>query len=309
MSMDDSNPPSPGVGPPDAEDDDVAKASQNASQRASPTPVEEALPRQELLKQSKYEDREFFLFYQKKWYKVPPEHVVFDMGRPFHVGSGEAAHKLHESKSHQAWLDAGVHTRHLIKLKAEAGGKVQVGFYVTFKVAEDESADIYIIRNLHKTISKKFFDSWVAPADKGGWSAEKQEGKFKELVLDEPSDEGQINPNFYRYEVVPEPTNVLYCRAKKEKAPRKECPVPDKGSKAHTNKRAKPSLPDPPEADEADDTSSAAQSTALLSVQQPITGMSSMGGSPGGTNFFMQTPGMVTISEAWLQQLLSNQRS
>ena len=118
---------------------------------------------------------------------MPPEHVVFDMGRPFPLESGEAAHKLHESKSHQAWLDAGVHTRHLIKLKAEAGGKAQVGFYITFKIAETESADIYIIRNLHKTISKKFYDSWVAPADKGGWSAEKLEGKFKELVNDEPS--------------------------------------------------------------------------------------------------------------------------
>jgi len=309
MSKHDSNPPSPGAAPPDAEDDEVAKASQNASQCASPTPVEDAPPRRDVTKQTKYEGREFVLFYQKKWYRVPPEHVVFDMGRPFPLESGEAAHKLHESKSHQAWLDAGVHTRHLIKLKAEAGGKAQVGFYITFKIAESESADIYIIRNLHKTISKKFYDSWVAPADKGGWSAEKLEGKFKELVNDEPSDEGQINPNFYRYEVIPEPTNVLYCRPKKEKAARKGWPEPVKGSKEHANKRAKASLPEPPEADEEDDQSSAAQSTALLPVQQPITGMSMMGGSPGGMSFFMQTPGMVTISENWLQQLLANQRS
>ena len=138
-------------------------------------------------------------------------------------GVGEAAHKLHESsRTRRGWTPR--HTRHLIKLKAEAAGKAQIGFYVTFKIGEDESADIYIIRNLHKPISKKYYDSWVAPADKGGWSAKKLEGMFKELVQDEPSDEAQIDPKFFRYESVPEPTNVLYCRAKKEKVPRRSGP-------------------------------------------------------------------------------------
>lgn len=242
-------------------------------------PAEEIAPS---AKSTKYENREFLLFYQKKYYKVPTEHVVFDMGKPFPVESGEAAHKLHECKSHPTWITAGVHTRHFVKLKFELRGKTQVGFYTTFKIADNESADIYIIRALHKTISKKFYDSWVAPEEKGGWSTEKLSGKFKELVQDEPSDDAQISPVAAGYELASEPANVLYARAKKVKA---EAAASDPPAKKAKNK------PAPPHAeDDDDDQSSAAQSsTAIVPAQsQPMMGM----GGAGSANFFMQTPGV-----------------
>ena len=296
MSDTRSNPPSPGAGPPDAEDDEVSKA----SQRASPLPHDEGVAPSKV---SKYENREFLLFYQKKFYKVPADHVVFDMGKPFGVETGEAAHKLHECKSHQTWLDAGVHTRHFVKLKFDLRGKTQTGFYITFKVNDEESDDVYIIRALHKTISKKFYDQWTGPEEKGGWSQEKIAGKFKELVLDEPSDEAQISPVAAGYDVVSEPGNVLYTRPKK---------VPPSGPPAKKAKGAGGKAQAPPQADDDDDDqSSAAQSTALVAVP-PAPAMGGMPMPPiagsGGPSFFMQTPGQVTISESWLQHLIANQR-
>lgn len=287
------------------------------SKHASPThddsPHE---PSNEPAKSIKYQNRKFLLFYQKKYYHVPPEHVVFDMGIPFPVPSGEAAHKLHECKSHQSWLEMGVHTRHFIKLKLQLRSTLLTGFYITFKIADTESSDIYIIRALHKTISKKFYDSWVAPhisKAEGGWSDEKREGKFKELILDEPSDDAQISPIAAGYDLATEPSCVFYARAKKPKA--------DDATKGSLKKtiakkaaaKGNKSVAPPEADDDDDDQSSACQSTALVPTQPAMSGMGMpgmgmAGGMAGGMNFFVQTPGMVTISESYLQQLIANQR-
>ena len=76
-----SHPPSPGAAPPEADDDEM------------PPQVDE---------ESEVEDaavsRPYLLFYQKKYYEVPAEAVVYDLRRSLVVPSGEDAAQLHESK-------------------------------------------------------------------------------------------------------------------------------------------------------------------------------------------------------------------
>jgi hypothetical protein len=292
-----SHPPSPGARaspPPDAEEEDSLNNLDAEGVAASPRASPKAVPE----KSTKYENRPFLLFFSKKYYRVPKEHVVFDMGRPFVAKSAEDAKKLHECKSHPFWLSTGVHSRHIVKLKLELDGKTLSGLYISYKIGDEESDDIYVIRALTKVIAKKFYDMWTGPEEKGGWTEEKRSAnKWTELIADEPRDEAQISPERARYEVVPDPVNVLFARVKKLK-------ISDAAPKA-ASKKSKVA----PQADEEDDDaqSSAAQSSALVPFQPPAAAaMAGSGG--GGMTFFMHTPGQVTISEAYLQHLIANQR-
>ena len=220
------------------------------------------------------------LFYQKKFYRVPDDAVVIDNGRPLVVESGATAGKLHECKSHQAWLDAGVHTRHIIKLKlTDPRGVLRNGFYVTFKIAGQDSDDVRIIRALHKTIAKRFFESWVL-----NWPEEKRL-KYAELIKDEPSDDSQISPVACHWAVVRAPPNVLYIRPKNK--PKEEPPL----QRTIFKKKASTKKPtdDPPDAEDDDVQSSAAQSTALM-VPAPQAQLAATAAA-AGPSFFLQTPG------------------
>lgn len=293
-----SNAPSPSAAP-DAEEELRNSASPDASEeretstsaRASPQPLdaEESRPKSSMDKPK----RKFLLFFQKKYYEVDPSHVVFDMNKPFRVDSGEAAYKLHQCHSHATWFSSGVHSRHIIKLKFELDNKTVTGLYITFKIADEDSDDVCIIRALHKSIAKKFYESWVAE-----WSDEKRtNSKFKELIADEPPDESQISPDRARYKLAATPLKVLYERMKKLKIADDAPNAPAKKTKTkHAGKESAP-----PEADEsADDAqSSAAQSSAA---------QSSAAQSSATAPSFSPVDAKVTISLAHLQHLLANQR-
>lgn len=299
-----SNPSSPGARAspaPEAEEDDSLNNLDAEIVAASPRASPKAVPE----KSTKYQNRDILLFFSKKYYRVPKEHIVFDMGKPFVAKSAEDAKKLHECKSHPAWVSAGVHSRHIVKLKLELDGKTLSGLYISYKIGDEESDDIYVIRALTKVIAKKFYDMWtMSPVEKGGWSEEKRSGdKWKELVADEPRDEAQISPERARYEVVPDPTNVLFARVKKLK-------ITDAAPKAA---RKKSKAAPPADEDDDDAQSSAAQSSAQSSALVPFrppaaAAVATPGAGGGGMTMFVNTPGMVTVDLSWLQALIANQR-
>jgi len=280
---DKSNPPSPSMGPPDA-DDDAAGAAE-----AQPAPAESASDKK----------RDLLVFYAKKYYRVPAECVVVDAGKPVAVPDGLAAGRLHECKSHPQWISEGVHTRHIMKFKVTMNGVTRTSFYVTFRIDGEDSNDPIVARALHKTIAKKFYDMWQKD-----WSDEKKE-KFAELLADEPSDESQINPLQANWTMVADPGGVLYQRPPPKKKAEEEAAAPPPKKKS-----SKKPVEEPPDADDDDDQSSAAQSSTALVGMPRAHGAHGMGmAATGAANFFMQTPGMVTISEEYLQRLIANQRS
>ena len=258
--MSKQTPPSPGAAPPEADDEQPPMADEGGSERGEPA------------------KRDFLLFYSKKYYKVPSECVIVDYGKSVVVRDGKHAGELHECKSHPKWLSDGVHTRHLIKLKVGD----RIGFYVTFKIEDEESDDLYIVRALHKSISKKFFEMWQKE-----WSDDKR-AKFEELLRDEPSDESQMSPIALHWTMVDAPANVLYIRPPSKKKADEAEPEAPPAKKAKKAFAAKPRVEAAPDADEDDEDESAGRSTALVPVPSfPSVG----GGGAGSANFFMQTPG------------------
>ena len=253
------SPHSPGAAPPEADDEQpVPQAEDAGSEKADKS------------------KREFLLFYSKKYYRVPPECVIVDYGRSVIVRDGKHAGELHECKSHPKWLSDGVHTRHIIKLKVEG----RVGFYVTFQIEGEESDDVCVVRALHKSIAKKFYEMWQKE-----WSDEKR-AKFAELVADEPLDESQMSPIAHHWKMVDAPAKVLYIRPPGKKKGDEADEAPTK-KKAKLSGSKKPMVEEPPDADDDDEQSSAAQSTALVTMPQG----GGTASSTGAANFFMQTPG------------------
>lgn len=231
-----------------------------------------------------YENRRFVLPFQKSYYSVPPKCVKADGKTPVQVRSGSAAYALHESKSFPAWKLAEIMPKHMVQLEVGEGEDVQVGWYITFKIGTSESSDIFTLRPLHKTIAGKFFSEWS-----GDGLSEKKRAKYKNLLQTAPSQTAQINPLSQRWQVVDAPPNMLYTRPKKE------------------SKALKRPL------EEEDDTASSAttkKGTLALAPQhnlksQPEVQPPSVG---SGAQIFMQTPGIVTISEQYLRYLIDNQR-
>jgi hypothetical protein len=215
-----------------------------------------------------YDNRTFILAFQKSVYTVPNECVKFDGRTPIQANSGDAAYKLHESKSFPAWK-AQVMPKHIVQLQVgEAGGEVQVGWYITFKIGSTDSADIYTLRPVHKTVAIKFYSEW----NDAGLS-EKKKVKYSNLLAKEPSQTAQINPERQRWSVVETPPDMLYRRPKKESAKsakREREEEDDAASSATTNKGALALAPQHNRKEEQD------------------SGVSGFG---SGTQIFMQTPG------------------
>lgn len=242
--------------------------------------------------------RRLIVFYQKKYFEVPWERVTHQ-GKPFMVENGLQAHEVHECKSYDKWMGQySVHTRHITCIEAsDSDGKLHTGYYITFKIQGKDSDDPYIIRALHKTIAGKFYDSWMQPVDKGGWS-EVKKSKYEALIKNKPSDEAQISPVSMHWKIVPEPSCVLYERPKKERAPAEgelKSAIKKKVPKGKASAK-KDTLLD----DEDDDQSSAAQSSTALvpaNLSGGMMGMPGMGmGGAGSANFFMQTPGTLPLT-------------
>lgn len=230
--------------------------------------------------------RRLIVFYQKKYFEVPQERVTYQ-GKPFMVENGLQAHEVHECKSYDKWVGQySVHTRHITCIEAaDSEGKLHTGYYITFQIQGKDSDDPYIIRALHKTIAGKFYDSWMQPIEKGGWSDVKR-AKYEMLIKNKPSDEAQISPVSMHWKIVPEPSCVLYERPKKERPPAEaelKSAIQKKIPKTKPSTKKAATVED----DDDDDQSSAAQSTALTTFK-PSPAQYTGGGS---ANFFMQTPG------------------
>jgi hypothetical protein len=207
-------------------------------------------------------NRKFWLAYGKDIFDLPRDEVVFDLGHPIVVASGEAAGEIVDSKSFKTWSEAGVkkslNTRNIIKIRARfANGTTKVGFYVTFQIQGRETNDPLVLHSVHKTIAKKLYDKWKAE-----WSDVKKE-KFAELLADEPSEEAQINPERAGWDRVARPDNMLYKRPKKDKKP------PETTAPAAKKARVAALKPAPDAGDDDDAQSSAAQSTALVVAPPP----------------------------------------
>lgn len=233
-----------------------------------------------------YENRRFVLPFQKSYYSVPPGCVKFDGKTPVQVKTGSAAYALHESKSFPAWKLAEIVPKNMVQLAVGEGEDLQVGWYVTFKIGNSESSDIMTLRPLHKTIAGKFFSEWS-----GDGLSEKKRAKYKNLLHTAPSQTAQINPLSQRWQVVDAPPNMMYTRPKKE------------------SKAVKRTL------EEEDDTASSAttkKGALALAPQhnlhrEPVEPVQPPSFGPGA-QIFMQTPGIVTISEKYLRYLIENQR-
>lgn len=286
-------PPSPGA-PSEIEDDDPpeaggAEAVEVAGSDAAPAD-DDAVVKPTLTS------------FAKSFYVINPQHIRYDENRPYVMESGLAMYALHESKSFKSWSeDHVVRPRHIVKVVA--GG--QCGWYIRFAQDGVQSDDRTVARSIHKQIAKRFFDLWNKE-----WPAERK-AKYAELLRDEPSDTKQVNPERVGWEQVEAPADIIYERPKKEK---KETAAPLQGAigKAGGKPPAKGKLAKMAVADDDDDQSSAAMSappatpndTAMVGFRpQPHMGMPS-----SAPNIFLQTPGMVTISESYLQQLIANQR-
>ena len=302
MSRSETRVASPG-GPPEADDNDDDESEQldeqmeesPAEQRSKNGPPKGAEVSE--APKAKGGKPQYLLFYQKKYFKVPAEAVVFSKNCPYIVESGLQANEIHDCKSFTKWSDQWeVHTRHMIKIKFEDETGVHCGLYVTFKIDGEESSDPLVIRALHKGIQQQYYESWTRAEKDGGWSESKR-AKYAELIADKPGDESQINPLLARWKVTAAPGKVLYERPKK-KAADANGGVAGVKKPAHKLKAAIAAAA----ADDDDDQSSAAQSTALTVRPQPSGGGPIAAGG-GGFNFFANTPGMVTISEELYEKM------
>lgn len=301
MPRQDNRAASPG-GPPEADaDDDVVDDAVDSEEVETEPPAK--APKQQRAGPHAPK-REFLLFYQKKYFKVPAEAIVFDRNSPFVVESGLQANEIHDCKSFTKWVDVWeVHTRHMVKVKFEDETGVHTGLYVTFKIEDEESDDPIVIRALHKGIQQQYYESWLKTQEEGGWTESKRE-KYAELVADKPSGDSQINPLLARWKSVPPPNRVLYERPKKEKKG-DAAPTGVAGIKKPLQKlkvAAAAAVAD----DDDDGQSSAAQSTALtLHHQHSQPGASPIGPGGGGFSFYANTPGMVTIDKDLYEKMAS----
>lgn len=232
-----------------------------------------------------YDNRAFILAFQKSVYQVPNECIKFDGRTPIPASSGDAAYKLHESKSFPAWKTQVV-PKHIVQLEAgEEGGEVQVGWYITFKIGSTDSADIYTLRPVHKTIASKFYSEW-----NGAGLSEKKKAKYSDLIGKEPSQMAQINPERQRWSVVETPSNMLYKRPKKESvkgAKREREDEEDAASSATTNKGALALAPQHNRKEDQD---------------------SVVSGFGPGAQIFMNHPDSVVMPKDLFQQLFANQQ-
>lgn len=281
-------PPSPGA-PSDVGEDEQPPEADDAAVDAEE--VDEAAPDAD-------SPTQLLTFYAKHYYVINPDHVRFNVNKPLMMSSGLAMYELHDSKSFKNWDEI-----HLIRpgniIKVVAGG--QCGWYICFAKKGVESNDKIVARAIHKQIAKRFFDLWNKD-----WSPERKE-RYAELLRDEPSDIKQINPPVVGWDEVSTPSNILYERPKNIKGDKVDGPLKSAIGKGGAKTKPKPKV----EVDDDDDQSSAAMSnppatpndTALVGFRSQPFAM--QGSAP---QIFLHTPGTVTVSEVWLQQLIANQR-
>jgi len=235
----------------------------------------------------KYEGRKFITSFKKAFYEVPAGAVMFDAGRPVKTASGLDAYKLHDSKSFPLWTGAGVVERHMVKLSVPFNGERQVGWYITFKIAGQETSDICILRPVHKTIADKFFALWTADS-----VSPERKKTYAELLVEKPSPTAQINPEYQRWRTVDTPPDVLYARPK----------VAPKGAK-----RARKNEDDVESSATTTTTNSAAATTVAPQLNRSEHEVA-VPGLGSGAQIFMQTPGVVTVSETYFRFLIENQK-
>lgn len=272
--------------------------SQSPCRRSNADPAEDEEPMDEVSNnipvvesdKTTFDNREFILPFRREFYKVPGECIKYDGRTPLPVKDGAAAYSLHESKSFPVWKKAEVSPKHLVQLEAndtqEQGEEEQVGWYVTFKIGSSETADIYTLRPVHKSIAGKLHTDWSADG-----LSEKKKSKYAGLLKKAPSQCAQINPLFQHWKLVEAPKNMLYTRPKKESTKGTKRALEDEddaASSATTNKNTLNTLAVAPHHNRQE------------IDQGPVFGS-------GAPNIFMQTPGMVSISEAYLRELLKNQ--
>lgn len=256
--------------------------------------------------------RMLWLSYAKNYHLVNLNHVIIDQNKPFLVADGNQMFLLHESKSFKVWENEYcVRARNIIKVKA--GGICC--WYICFKVEGADSADSYVMRNIHKSIARRFFQQWHKD-----WPEERKQ-KYAELLRDEPSDTPQILPGSVGWgnaESSPGGGKVLYKRPPKPPKAKEGAAAPlsgaiGKGAASH-KKLAQAAAAAAAAADfDDDDQSSTAQSappptpveTSMVGFRPQQHQPAMMASAP---QIFLHTPGTVTVSEAWLQQLIANQR-
>lgn len=278
---------------PDIDDDDPPEADQAGIEGSDGDAPDEGTSPRRLL-----------AFYAKNFFVVNPADVKFDANKPYKVTTGEAMYKVHESKSFKAWdEDYVVRPRNIIKIVANG----QCGWYVCFEIDGAPTDDTYVVRSIHKQIAKRFFEKWNT-----NWGNDRKE-KYAELLRDEPSDMPQINPLVVGWEQTEAPQEIVYARPKKEKKDKGDeslqSPINKAGGKGGKGKSLASTVGT---LDIDDDQSSAAQSAppatpndSSLVGFRPMQQFSMPGSAP---QIFLHTPGTVTVSEAWLQQLIANQR-
>lgn len=226
--------------------------------------------------------REFVVFYQKHYYKVPPSCVLAEFGKSTPVGNGLDMSRIYDCKSFSEWVKAGVKARHAVLIEADVGGgQLQRGLYITFCVKNVESDDNVILRPLHKTIAQKFYDQWKKDAES---APPEKTAKFSKLLEEKPPDLKQISPVSCHWEEVTkeDEPHTLFERKKPEKQEKGEGGnPPSKKQKTGGGNAARFS------ADEEDE-------SIATSALVPCGGAAG-GGQQQGVNFFAATPGMVTI--------------
>jgi len=283
LLMPDSNPPSPGA----------RSRSDDEAERPPDPEVEDEED------SGITENRTFWTFYQKKYYEVPSECVKADYGKPMPVTDGAAMGVIHECKSHPLWLKAGAQPGHLVLLEADiGGGTLQRGLYVTFCVRGQASDDPFVLRPLHKSIAKKFYETWTSGDDK--WD-EPMRNRYAKLIEEEPPNTKQISPVSCHWKEVPkagEP-KVLYRRKPGRNNDDEDGDGP--GGKQPPAKKQKKEAPALQLA--SDDDASHPESSSIVTQPSFAMGGAQMGGGGSSVNVFPNTPGMVTVDLAEWQKL------
>ena len=290
--MPDSNPPSPGA------------RSRSEDEAEAPPDVDVEDDDESGIK----ENRVFWTFYQKKYYEVPPECVKADYGKSMPVADGPSMGVIHECKSHPQWLKSGAKPMHLVVLEADVGGgTLQRGLYVTFCVRGQESDDPLVLRPLHKSISKKFYDTWTTGDDK--WD-ESTRAHYEKLIEQEPPNSKQISPVSCHWKEVAKSKDPVVLYRRKPSA-KKDEDDDDADSKPPAKKPKKETAPVVVPSD--DDGSHPESSTALTCQPSLPMGAGQMGMGMGvglgagagasSVNVFPNTPGMVTVDLAEWQKL------
>ena len=267
--------------PPDADDEDAAASESESTEQT------------------------FLVFYQKKYYEVPDACVLLNDSKPLVVENGQAMGVLHECKSFPIWLKAGAGAQHMVLLEADVGGgNTQRGVYVTFKArGHGRSADTYILRALHKSIAKKYYNHFQTEL------TEQDRETYAELIAQEPPDIKQISPVSCHWRELPkeeEPQNVLYRRKPGKKKEDDEDDEPS--SKGPAKKKAKV-LPTNGPSDAEEEQDSEPQSTQSMAIVPRTPHTTHMTHAPipppapNGVNFFAQTPGMITVDAALFEKM------